>query len=258
MGAQHTFFDEISRDVLRMGCGPAFHVLFDAYFAAVQVRKNPTDFAIALPLLSKQGISETVLRWLAANHLIEHRVPHASQAKEAGLCQLSTCANFTCASRFVLTQLGFGLALEVLWQAPCNHVEREDGHLTVGAGIPRYDGVSILWLGEVVVKQFEVPAENQKLILLAFEEENWLPRIDDPLPGKSGINRKKRLNKAISGLNHAQTNPLIRFHGDGTGQGIAWEIADGGNLSIVGRSGVAWDLTMANNDRKSRKAKVSV
>jgi hypothetical protein len=82
-----------------------------------------------------------------------------------------------------------------------------------------------LRVGNVVVKQFKVPAPNQEVILAAFEEEQWPPRIDDPLPPVPSLDSKRRLHETITSLNRNQKHSLISFHGDGSGQGIRWELA---------------------------------
>ncbi len=81
-----------------------------------------------------------------------------------------------------------------------------------------------LWWGGKLVKRFSQQAANQHLILCAFQEQGWPPRIDDPLsPRGHGTDPKRRLNGAIYRLNLNQLNRLIRFRGDGTGEGILWE-----------------------------------
>jgi hypothetical protein len=88
---------------------------------------------------------------------------------------------------------------------------------------PRYDRETrTLWFGGEIIKQFRQPAPDQETILMGFEEEGWRRRIDDPLPG-NGRDPKARLHKAIGNLNRNQRRRLIRFRGDGTGQGILWE-----------------------------------
>ncbi len=78
-----------------------------------------------------------------------------------------------------------------------------------------------------VVKRFREPAPNQELALAAFEEEAWPAKIFDPLPPKDGTKRKKRLRETIEALNQAHHCPkLIRFRGDGTGEGVIWNILD--------------------------------
>jgi hypothetical protein len=81
-----------------------------------------------------------------------------------------------------------------------------------------------LRLGDKIVKEFKLPAPNQELILMAFEEEGWPVRIDDPLPPHSDQDPKQRLHSTLNALNRHQKNRLLRFCGDGRGQGIRWEV----------------------------------
>lgn len=75
-----------------------------------------------------------------------------------------------------------------------------------------------------LVKHFRCPAHNQETILSAFQEEEWPPRISDPLPPARSLDSKQRLHDTIRSLNRNQANPLIKFGGDGTGEGIVWEV----------------------------------
>jgi hypothetical protein len=74
-----------------------------------------------------------------------------------------------------------------------------------------------------VVKRFRGPAANQELVLLVFEEEGWPIRVFDPLPPQESQSAKKRLHETIKALNHSRLARVIRFCGDGTGQGVLWE-----------------------------------
>ena len=76
----------------------------------------------------------------------------------------------------------------------------------------------------LVVKQFRLPSPNQERIIIAFEEESWRPRIDDPLPPCMDIVPQQRLHSTIKSLNRNQVHRLITFMGDGTGRGIRWEL----------------------------------
>jgi hypothetical protein len=78
-------------------------------------------------------------------------------------------------------------------------------------------------MGKQLVKQFKLPSANQEMILAAFQEEGWPVRIDDPLPQLRELDPKRRLHDAIKGLNRHQKHRLIRFMGDGSGQGVRWE-----------------------------------
>ncbi|MEO1524438.1 MAG: hypothetical protein AAFX06_03340 [Planctomycetota bacterium] len=57
--------------------------------------------------------------------------------------------------------------------------------------------------------------------------EDGPARIDDPLPVDANIEPKRRLSDSIKCLNRNQAARLIRFRGDGTGEGILWDAATG-------------------------------
>lgn len=78
-----------------------------------------------------------------------------------------------------------------------------------------------LRLGSLVCKRYQNTAENQWIVLNAFEEDGWPARIDDPLPGKKGVDRRTRLRKTIRDLNH--NLQYLRFRGDSTGTGVVRE-----------------------------------
>jgi hypothetical protein len=80
-----------------------------------------------------------------------------------------------------------------------------------------------LRFGDSIVKQFKRPSPNQKAILMAFQEESWPVYIADPLSPQLDIDPKRRLNDTVKALNRNQKNPLLRFMGDGTGEGVVWE-----------------------------------
>lgn len=93
---------------------------------------------------------------------------------------------------------------------------------------PHYDADRrLLTLHGHVVKRFRVPADNQELILRALEEENWPPHLDDPLPPKPEIDRKKRLLNALYKLNHHQESNLLFFEADGRSSGVRWKVIEG-------------------------------
>lgn len=97
------------------------------------------------------------------------------------------------------------------------------------ATMPKWDPENhVLFLGDVIVKQYQRPARSQHTILAAFEEEGWPARIDDPLILQEGAMETKskwRLRNTVNDLNRAQYGCIrIRFHLDGTGHGIRWKI----------------------------------
>jgi len=109
-------------------------------------------------------------------------------------------------------------------------VSTTNGHVAHqnGAVIPHWDPATrVLRLGGRIVKKFRVPSSTQEIILASFQEEGWPPCLDDPLPPINDGCPKDRLRDTIRHLNSNQKNRLIRFRGDGTGQGILWELIDG-------------------------------
>jgi hypothetical protein len=89
---------------------------------------------------------------------------------------------------------------------------------------PEWDGQRrTLHIGSQIVKRFRLPAANQEAVLSAFQEEGWPHRIDDPLQPCGDLSAKERLHFTIKRLNQHQRQRLIRFSGDGTGEGVCWE-----------------------------------
>lgn len=76
--------------------------------------------------------------------------------------------------------------------------------------------------GSRVVKKYSKPAENQTAILAAFEELGWPRVMDDPLPGKPGIEATKQLGDTVRALHKNMLLPLVEFFRDGTGERVCW------------------------------------
>ncbi len=76
-----------------------------------------------------------------------------------------------------------------------------------------------LRLGDQLARRIARPgvARNIVPILDAFQEQRWRARIENPLP--DGFD-SQRLREAIASLNTGLK--LMRFHADGSGQGVVW------------------------------------
>jgi hypothetical protein len=109
-----------------------------------------------------------------------------------------------------------------------------------------------LRVGDFLVKRFRVPAENQSLVLSAFEEEGWPAYIDDPLPMKSKIVPKQRLHNAITRLNGSQLVPILRFHGNGNGDAIGWQLLP--RHALHEANGIDRDSAVAESDQRHQSA----
>ena len=79
-----------------------------------------------------------------------------------------------------------------------------------------------LYYGDELIKKLGHVAPMQELILDAFEEEGWPPRIDDPLPRDPAIPQKQHLRDTIRNLN--RNLRVIRFRSEAGSQGVRWEV----------------------------------
>ena len=89
-----------------------------------------------------------------------------------------------------------------------------------------------LRVGQCVIKEYRVPSPNQEAILVAFQEEGWPHHIHDPLTPQRDVEPKCRLHDTIKRLNRLHKERLIRFHGNGTGEGVCWEYVEAAVLAL--------------------------
>ena len=189
--------------------------------------------------IAPAGLSDNDLRWLILKGVVEHAIEVTQSGEDvrsfrptAG-CTLSERACFIWTEK--AQEFAFADADGTAGQRNTQngHAVTANGHNARIVAVPLTvdlvknptwdrDRQELRW-GEYVVKQFKVPSPNQETILAAFEEEHWPPRIDDPLPPKCDQDPKRRLHDTINTLNRNQKNSLIRFLGDGSGQGVRWE-----------------------------------
>lgn len=217
-------------------------LLWQTYIYARSSGADLWDFALETKTLYETGLSVSDLRWLVARKFAEHGQeisvygsPHRAFHTGSGFYfEPTTCV--------VLTAAGADFAAKVLQEAPAEFVgvghtgrgrsaamirPRQDEPDTVSESVmkPRWNiSRRELSVAGQLVKRFRVPAQNQELILCAFEEEGWPDCIDDPLPMTSDRDTQTRLHDAINRLNGRQANPLLRFHGNGNGTGVSWEV----------------------------------
>ncbi len=114
-----------------------------------------------------------------------------------------------------LTELGLGL-MQLLQGC---HTHPDPDHL------PRYDARRRIlhWRG-AVAKRLARQAPCQETVLQAFHEAGWPERISDPLGEEYDLDPKERLRETVKSLNEGLAEGTIRFHADGTGGGIRWEV----------------------------------
>jgi len=230
----------ILKEMLRGGLS----LLWRSYQYSSDLNADSREFAVDCDALYRAGLSAIDLRWLIARDYVEV-APNAAflgNRKQSPENTQPFEGKNTC---FILTKAGVALALQLLSpilqsnsQMPSQNGKGELATDFSGYAIPDPRPGMPTWdrerkelrLGNCVVKQFRWAALNQETILMAFEEEGWPARIDDPLPQKLNQDPKIRLHDTIKCLNRNHKKRLLRFSGDGTGEGILWTHRDDAEL----------------------------
>lgn len=207
----------------------ALAVALHAYECAHDAGADPWQFALSVRELETAGLKLTDIRWLLLRN-------YASLAKEitapSDVTRQFRPLPFTALARgahLMLTDAGaaeFSRRLTLRQSAPAEESPNEPRAVPEShPRRPHWDaGRRELLVGTTVVKRFRVPAPNQELILQAFEEDGWPFHIDDPLPPVTDIDSQQRLRATIKSLNRSQSVALIRFHANGGGQVIYWDM----------------------------------
>jgi hypothetical protein len=214
------------------------HVLRRAWECARELGESPWEFAVELSTLSAAGLTHNDVRWLVRRGYAEHGRDVSSPLDTRRQFELGGPLVPTRRRCVVLTAMGIQqLFANVEVTFPSHQVSRlflssiefsesgtvEDEGEDEGWR-PRWDSDrGELWMGDTLVKQFRLPSPNQRIVLMAFEEQDWPQRIDDPLPPHPEIAPQRRLNATIMRLNRNQRVRCIRFRGDGSGLGLVWE-----------------------------------
>jgi hypothetical protein len=211
--------------------------------------RNAWEFAVTIGELRRDGVTENELRWLVCRGYVDHAEEVTTTGNERAFDH-HVSLRFSKRSAFVITSAGATFSQEFLKgfvqcevpaEVEANSLDstmqraklppaEDEHHGKNGNAHPKWDrDRRELRLGDKLVKVFKLPSPMQEAILMAFEEEHWRPRIDDPLPGHPDHLPKRRLHDTIKSLNRNQKNCLIRFMGDGTGEGIRWELVPSRN-----------------------------
>lgn len=227
---------------------PALSVLLEARQYAEQTSGDRWEFAVEIEQLIALGLSLNDFRWLVRKELVEHQREVTLETDDGRAFRPSGDLSFPARTCFVLTDKGIAHAKQISGHANSQDivsVKRIDtingngnqitppltslsnGVSAQGPSRPAWDAERrCLRFNGMTVKHFKWTAQNQEAILSAFEEEGWPPRIDDPLPPQPDQDSKRRLSDTIKCLNRKQDNPIVRFRGNGTGEGIIWEVVD--------------------------------
>lgn len=238
---QHWMLQRLSR-------GLNLLLVASRYMESSECEKS--QLAIRREELSAVGLEAIDCRWMRIRGLVDHfnETTFPGDAKRSFRNGDAIIGDHSC---FLLTPKGADFVVDFLdesqWEISSTAKEEARGYeVPVDWGTnnsaaqttsqsnqqPRWDiHRQELWFDGRLIKRYRIPSPNQVAILCAFEEETWPSRIDDPLPQHCDIDPRRRLNDTIRNLNRSRINPLIRFSGDGSGQGILWEPTEGLPLS---------------------------
>jgi hypothetical protein len=222
----------------------ALRTLLEALDYVEDLGGNVWDFATEISCLRRLKLTNSDLRWLIGRGLIEYGVEVTSRRDSHRSFHQPSRPVFSKKACFVLTPAGAAMSREFCGRRGPRSNPVVSAHSPWLTGMTASESVVPKWdrdrqelkVGSVVVKRFKVPAANQEAILAAFDEESWPPRIDDPLPPHPDQTSKRRLQETIKSLNRNQKQSLIRFLGDGSGQGVRWEFSDQGDDAARTRS----------------------
>lgn len=204
---------------------PALRQLLDAREYSRDVGADVWDFAVEIQSLQSASCTTADLRWLICKGFVEAAAESTKPGSKKRSFRRKGRHPFSEKTRFVVTETGAKKLALTAALIPPDESPTDSKPRVIK---PEWDpDRRELRIGGCVVKQFRVPAENQQLILTAFQEMDWPTHLDDPLPPVPNQEPKRRLHKVISRLNHNQKTLKIRFHADGTGKGIHWELVEG-------------------------------
>jgi hypothetical protein len=204
-------------------------LLAEARKYALDLSRDEWDFAVEISSLREIGLNNNDLRWLLCRGSIEHATEIRRPKRNGRRFQHNAGLTFNERACFVLTVAGAELlrSLESVEFELVDRVHeglRRNSEQGPSTATPNWNSqLREFRFADRIIKTFRLPSPNQQTVLTAFEEEAWPLRIDDPLPPDPAICPKRRLHDTIKSLNRNQHLRLVRFSGDGTGQGVCWE-----------------------------------
>lgn len=201
------------------GLKVAFETLLDAAQCAQSTQMQRWEYAVPISEMGNLGLSPNDLRWMINKRWLCHGRDLTQLRDCERKLEATEAVIFDDRSCFVLSDDGIVLAASS-FSSSFSTVKSAPHSVVPSWKSDR----SELWFGEVVVKRFRWAAVNQETILATFEEDGWPARIDDPLPYATAQDPKRRLGDTIKCLNRNQCAPIMRFRGDGTGEGVRWDL----------------------------------
>ena len=202
----------------------ALCLLWEAHQFARDCDIDEWQFAIEMSVLRQLRLTRNDLRWLLSKGLAEAALEITVHGESERVFRHDVAFSFSRRTCVILTERGRATAKRSVRGNEFSDGSCDEVRIRSMERTPSWDSDrQTLRVGDSVIKQFKVPAGNQEAVLAAFHEEQWPPRIDDPLPPRGDQNPKRRLHDTINSLNRNQKARVIRFLGDGSGEGVRWE-----------------------------------
>src|SRR5262249_34932973 len=144
-------------------------LLYEAYRYAASLHRDVWDFAVEMTALREAGLSRSDLRWLACKGYVVHGVEAPGASQERRCFHRNGALALPAGTCFVLTDTGAKVAEAA---QGVSKTAAEAPAPAAKSRVPHWDGARReLWVATNLVKRFLVPADNQELLLAAFEEE---------------------------------------------------------------------------------------
>jgi hypothetical protein len=200
----------------------ALQTLLAASNYASKSNASEESFAVSLQCLQQCGLHECDLHWLVSQSLTIHLIECTNQQDLSRIFRPGGL-RIGPQSCFVLSDEGKAFANSVCSSSIDRLMVSKRSENSSFAVTPSWDDErrELHYRGHLI-KRYRLPSPNQIAILSAFEEEKWPSKIDDPLVPSDDQDPKRRLHDTIRNLNRSHRLPLIKFVGDGTGQGVLW------------------------------------
>ncbi len=216
-------------------------LLLYAYTSAIDAGRPIVDLALTIGELRAVGTKDCDLRWLVAKSYIGHFVEVHIPARLNPKLRPSKSVRIGNTSCFALTQCGLPLAIQMADRYLVESMPRAAEPELSRTGIvdlrPTWDqSRRHLSVGTVVVRRFHGRVSQQEHLVIAFHEEEFADKIDDPLPPTPGVDSKDRLYRAVYRLSQSIDPPLIKLECTSLRTALYWEFVGKTSQTAVSES----------------------